>query len=455
MNGDESQPRGRRGLVTAIVVLASIVAAIGIFDIWINRQALNTDNWTDASTRLLEKKEIRDAVAAYLVAELYANVDVQAEVRRLLPGDTKPLAGPAASGLKELAKKGAVEALQTTQFQQAWERANRDAHRLLMQILEGGNEAVSTTNGVVVLDLRSLVAQLADQVGINGDLAEKLPPKAGKLEILRSNELGLAQDIATTIRGLAVLLTVLALALYALAIFLAGGWRRKAFIGCGVGLAAAGLAALVIRRLAGGVVVNALVTTEATKPAAEQAWSVGTSLLVTGAVATVIYGMLFVLAGALAGPSRPAVAIRRTLAPFMNERYGVFWGVVAAIVLLILLWGPVPATREPLGVLVSVGLVALGVHLLHRQVAREFPGASLADSAHGARQALNRLKVNFGRGGAAARGAVAKARAPGGLAVTEARLDRLERLAALKERGALTEEEFQVEKAAILASEPA
>lgn len=453
MKGDENQPRRRRGLVTAIVVLASIVAAIGIFDIWINRQALNTDHWTDASTRLLEKKEIRDAVAAYLVAQLYANVDVQAEVRQLLPGDTKPLAGPAASGLKELAQRGAVEALQTTQFQQAWEQANRNAHRLLMQVLEGGNEAVSTTGGVVVLDLRSLVAQLADQVGIDGDLARKLPPQAGKLEILRSNELKLAQDIATTIRGLAILLSAVALALYALAIFLAAGWRRKVFIGCGVGLAAAGLVALVIRSLAGDVVVNALVTTEATKPAAEQAWSVTTSLLVTGAVATITYGILFVLAGALAGPSRPAIAIRRTLAPYMNERPDVVWGAVAGVLLLILLWGPVPATREPLGVLVLVGLVALGVHLLRHEVVREFPRASLGDNAERAREGWAWLRERFGRGGAAAREAVAKTRVSGGPAVTEAWLDRLERLAALKERGALTEEEFQAEKAAALRPE--
>ena len=44
--------------VRILVVLASILAFLAIFTSWIDRQALNTNNWVDTSGRLLEDKAI-------------------------------------------------------------------------------------------------------------------------------------------------------------------------------------------------------------------------------------------------------------------------------------------------------------------------------------------------------------------------------------------------------------
>ena len=92
-------------------MLASILAFAAILAIWANRQLLNTDNWTDTSTELLEHRVIRDQIAVYLVDQLYANVDVSAELRDALPERLQPLAGPAAGGLRELAERASKEAL--------------------------------------------------------------------------------------------------------------------------------------------------------------------------------------------------------------------------------------------------------------------------------------------------------------------------------------------------------
>ena len=43
-------------------------------------------------------------------------------------------------------------------------------------------------------------------MGIGQDLADKLPPDAGQIEILRSDELKTAQNIAVAIKGLALAL---------------------------------------------------------------------------------------------------------------------------------------------------------------------------------------------------------------------------------------------------------
>ena len=65
-----------------------------MFAIWVQRQALNTENWTKSSSQLLESPAIRGAVSAYLVDQLYANVDVQGELRNALPPQFKGLSGP-------------------------------------------------------------------------------------------------------------------------------------------------------------------------------------------------------------------------------------------------------------------------------------------------------------------------------------------------------------------------
>ena len=43
----------------ALVVIGGVLTFAAIFSIWINRQALNTDNWVDTSDRLLENEEVR------------------------------------------------------------------------------------------------------------------------------------------------------------------------------------------------------------------------------------------------------------------------------------------------------------------------------------------------------------------------------------------------------------
>src|SRR6476661_1415976 len=95
--------RGRRRTVKALVVFGSVLAFLSVFAIWIERQALNTGDWVSTSGKLLQNETIRTAVGDYLVDQLYENVDVEEELKDILPGETKQLAGPAAGGLRQVA----------------------------------------------------------------------------------------------------------------------------------------------------------------------------------------------------------------------------------------------------------------------------------------------------------------------------------------------------------------
>jgi hypothetical protein len=440
----ESRVRRRR-LPLALIAVASLLAFLATFALWANRQLLDTDNWTDTSSELLENDAIRGQVSVFLVDQLYANVDVQQRLADALPPRAQPLAGPAAGGLKDLAINGANTLLQRPRPQELWEQANRRAHTRLLNVVEGGGDVVSTEGGNVTLDLKELLGQTADRVGVGGRAEARIPEDAAQITIMQSDELGLAQDAVRLLKAAAVVLVLLALALFALAVYLARGWRREALRATGFGLLFAGAAALVVRAFAGDAVVDALASTEAVRPAAEAAWSISTSLLVEAASASIVYGVVLVFAAWLAGRTSWAVATRRTLAPYLREPR-IAYGALAVIALILLAWGPTPALRRPLPALILIALLALGVEALRRLTEREFPGASREES-------VARMRERAAGVGRWVRSPTAShGDGNGNGAVASDRLEQLERLGRLRDSGVLDGAEFEREKAALLGS---
>ena len=445
--------RARRRVALALIVVASLLSFLAIFAVWANRQLLNTDNWTETSSELLENDDIRTQIANFLVTEVYANVDVQAELEKafsqlLQPATASALSGPAASGLQTFAEQRLDNLLARPIPQKAWEEANRRAQARLLDIVEGGGDVVSTTGGDVTLDLKALLGATQSNVGVGGRVEERLPESASQIVILRSDQLELAQDLVKVLKALPIVLIVLALGLYALAVYLTRGWRREALRACGIGLAFAGVAALVARTLAGNAVVDALATTESVEPAAQAAWSIGTSLLVQAATATLIYGVVIVVGAWLAGSTAWAVAARRNLAPYLREPR-IAWGAFGLVILGLVAWGPTPAFRRVVLALVVIALLALGFEALRRQTAREFPDARREESFPRLREWAMGLGRRVGRVPAPEEAAAGQAGA------SDSRLDRLERLGRLRENGLLDASEYQREKDRLLTEAPA
>ena len=435
----------RHWLPTALVVVATLIAVIAVFAIWAQRQLLETDSWVDTSTELLENQDIRDAVSTYLVDELYASVNVEREIRQQLPPELKVLANPAAGAVRQVADQIADRALETPPVQTAWEEANRTAHELFIEVIEGGGDNLSTASGVVTLDLGAILGQVADQIGLPGDLASKLPPDIAQLEILRSDELKEAQDAADLLKTLAWVLTALTLGLYALAVYLARGRRREVLRSVGFGFGAAGLTVLFLHGVAGNAVVDSLTTTASTQPATQAVWDIGTSLLTTAAGAMIIYGIAIVLAAWLAGPTGPATSIRRALAPYLRQPRIAYAG-LAVLLVLLFWWSPTAGFERLVPSLILIGLLALGTEMLRRQTEVEFPDRVTTFSAAGMAQTMaGQTRDSITR----------RVRARTESRESEAassRVDALERIGRLRDSGVLSEEEFQAEKGRLLGS---
>jgi hypothetical protein len=214
--------------------------------------------------------------------------------------------------------------------------------------------------------------------------------------------------------------------LFALAIYLARGRRRVTLRTTGWCFVAIGVLLLLLRRIADNQIVNGLVKVPSNKPAIHDVWSIATTLLYAIAVAMIVYGLVIVASAWLAGGTRPARFLRQSLAPTLRENPAAAYGVAGGALLLVIAWGPTPAFRNVVTILLFAVLIALGVTMLRRETALEFPHAEHGDALRQLRQ--RRAKVH---------------KTP---AAAATRLDDLDRLAALHDRGDLTDEEFAAEK---------
>jgi hypothetical protein len=427
--------RAHRKLVVAILVLATVLGLLSVFSIWVKRQALETDTWTSTSTKLLENEDVNEALSAYMVEALYENVDVQKELAGALPPAAKPLAGPAAAGLRQLAGQLASEALTRPRVQALWSEANRNAHALFLELVEGGGDTLSTEGGAVALDLGAIVDRLGEQLGV--DVADKLPPDAAQIQLVESEQLSAAQDVVKALKGLSLILPVIALALYALAVYLARGWRREAIRAWGISWMLIGVLVLLVRSVAGEALVGSLARSESVEPAVGAVWDIATSLLRNGGIAMFAYGLVIFLGAVLAGPVGFAKRARRSLAPLLRERASAY-AAAAVVVLLLLWWGPTEGFRRPLPLLVLLALFIAGIEALRRQTLREYP-----------RETWDTMRDRWGA--RLSRHPAGATASPGhGGTSSSTPVDELERLVALRDAGGLDAEEFARQKQRLL-----
>jgi hypothetical protein len=365
--------------VWTLIVLASLLALVSALTVWSKQQLLDTDKFTSSSAKLLANDEIRATLSARLVDLLNERVDVESQLEQKLPPRAKGAAPAIAAAIQNSAGQVINAFLGTAQAQQLWEQANRRAHGALVNVLEGKDAGpISTANGNVVLDLRPLIKRVAERVGVGERLKERAPPDAGEIVLLKSDQLDAAQKGVRALNALSSWLWLAVVALLALAVYLAHGKRRTMLEAVGFALLTVGVLVLIVRRFVGDWIVDSLVKVESSKPAVHAIWAIETDLLRDLALALVFYGLFALLAAIVAGPSRLAVGVRRSLAPTWRARPYVVWLVAGFLFLVFLAWGPAGGSRRLLGVLILAALLALGLEVWRRQTLREFPAGGEA-----------------------------------------------------------------------------
>ena len=377
-------------------MFTALLTIVATFAVWANRQLLDPGNWSTTSTRLLQNPKIRQVTANYAVDQLYANVDVAQLIGSALPKRLRPLAGPAAGALHTGAVHAAYLALADARVQTLWAQANRHAAQALKTVIDGGTGPVKVQDGEVTLDLASVVEAIARQLGLPAGISQKLPPSVAQVRILKSEQIGLVQDIGRGLRKLALWLSIAVPLLFALAIALARGWRRRAVMNVGYGLATAGFLVLLARALVQSRVPASLVADASIRPAAAATVSIATSMLAEIAGELVLFGVLLIVAAWSAGPARAAVGLRRSCAPYVRDYPGPASAVLIVVIALVLIWRPIGALGTSIGALAFAALALLWAVLMRRQAVTEFPDAQAGDVLAGLRGRAQRLRGRRG-----------------------------------------------------------
>ena len=424
-------PTWRLIVARVLVVLGVLLAVVTIVAGYLRFQAFDSETFEETATELIANDAIRAEVATTAVDALFTNVDVAAELENRLPPDQQGLAGPISAGLRELTDRAANRLLERPRVQALWRESVSLAHDELVDVLRNETTVVRVEDQAVVLNLRPVVLRLGERLAFVGNIADRLPPDAGAITILPAEKLDRAQRLTELFETVATWIWVFPFLLWGIALWLARGRRRIELRAIALGLIVAGLLVLVVRSLAGSYVVEELTTTSGVQEAAEEAWEIVTRLLADGAWAAIAIGLVALVGVWLSGDGRSGVASRRWLAPVLG-RPEMTYGVLALLLLLFVWWEPFPQARRPLYLVVTGILLVIGVELFRRATVREFPTEAAAAPREMVAP-LGRLRGGADTGSS-----------------QPAQVDELERLAALHEKGVLSDEELAAGKARVL-----
>jgi hypothetical protein len=331
----------KRTGVVILLVLATLIWTVGLVAVWVQRQALDTENWVQTSDRLLQNEEIRNALSTAILQRIYQSAPVENQLRESLPDNLKPLAAPISAGLREVANRNAPKVLGSAAALSAWETANRTAHKTFLKLLDGD----LAKNGEVTLNLHDLIAQVAAGTGLPAGVADRLPPNLQQLTVLKSDQLESAQKAVHALRSLTIVLVVVAVLLFAAAIAIPLDRRRTvlAVAGCVI---FSGVLVLAIRRLSNDFAVDALSVGANARPAVKATLVIGTSLLTDAAWGSIVFGLFLATGAWLMGPGRRATDVRRFATPALRDHSVLVFAGLAFLILLLIIWGPVPWTRS-------------------------------------------------------------------------------------------------------------
>ena len=232
----------------------------------------------------------------------------------------------------------------------------------------------------VVLNLDQIVANVAGRIGVGEDAVATVQERVEPVVIIQADELETVQNIVAAIKVLSFWPFILGLALWAGAVYLARGRRRETIRALALSLILIGIVLLAVRRIVGNRVIDSLVEAESVKAAAQDVWAIFSA----SSPSRPWQGLWS--ASSRSWPSGwPARAGAR-------PQFGTGWhrlsetarpssmGSLAAVILLLLVWGPLGTPRRLISLVVLTALAFAGLEVLRRQTVREFPDAVPGDA---------------------------------------------------------------------------
>ncbi len=340
---DRSQPAGARAwrrplaaFLTAVSVISLVLAVSGT---WVRSTLFDTDDWVAAVAPLPQDEELQNLVSAAVAVEVLQVVDVEDVLGDTLGPAARFLAGPLEGATEGFVEDATRKVIASPRFEVLWADANRVAHEAAVRLLRGESDA-SVVDGKVSFDLVPLInntiaaaseatPQLfggavsipeitADQVGEAGArlselLGIEIPPDFGQVTVFDEDQLEALQGVVRLIDDGVVALWVIFVLSFVGALAASPNRRRSVAV-MGTGVALAAVALWLLRAPVESSIIDQIGSSEG-----KQAAQIVIEAALWNNLGVLIWSLVVAaLAGAavafLAGPSRAAVGVRRTVA---------------------------------------------------------------------------------------------------------------------------------------------
>ena len=211
-----------RSFASAVLMAVAIVTApLLIVAVWADQQITDTDRYVEAVSGLSDDPRVQQYVASELAKAFSEHVDVDAELKKVLPQELQSLSPTLTSGLDGFVEAAAGRFTASSAFHTIWVDANRAAHRVLVAVLTGERDAVSLSDGRLTIDLgdalRDLQRRLVDeglavagQVDLSGVDRQVVLADGTSVEAIENARelLGNLQDLVWTLAALTILTAV-------------------------------------------------------------------------------------------------------------------------------------------------------------------------------------------------------------------------------------------------------
>jgi hypothetical protein len=313
--------RGGRWLgACALLLVAALLGALAVVAVFVRSQVLDTDTYMQTVAPLGRDPAVQEAVASRLADELVARSDVaglanQAAERLEVMGAPKRLSdlvGPLVSGLRSFLYGRIHGFLGTERFQTAWLNINREAHDGLVTILTGQQSQLLTSKGTTVtIDLGELLSMAKQRLAAEGlTIVERVPDVSIQYPLIQSEQLPKIRTYTRMLDAAGTWLPWVALALLIGGVLVAPN-RRRGIIVASVLLGVVAALLLAGLSLARTYYLDRLPPTVHSPDAVAAVYDAVVRFLIAALQTLLVVTVIFVVAALLAGPSRPAVVIRR------------------------------------------------------------------------------------------------------------------------------------------------
>ncbi|MGA8044834.1 MAG: hypothetical protein WCA30_01070 [Dermatophilaceae bacterium] len=307
-----------------LIVLACLLAPLSVLSVWASTVVSDTDRYVETVAPIASDPGVQTAIADEVTVAIMENLNVaevtSAALQTLSEQENMPprvaaalpaLAQPLTRGIEDFTRTQTGNFVASDQFETVWAEVNRVAHAQLVTLLQGDTGgAITAQDNQITLNLAPVIEAVSTRLVDQGfTLAANVPTVDRTFVLAESDGIGQAQRFYGILNALGVWLPVVALALLAAGVLLAGDRRRallRGALGLSVAMVALGAALTLTRTLY-------VETTPADVLTAESAGNVFDMLvrfLRTSLRATAVLGLLVALAAFLTGPSRRAVQVR-------------------------------------------------------------------------------------------------------------------------------------------------